>query len=228
MKQHICILLAGLCLLLSGCGTLEENLEKNQLTPSVETVSPSAEPAPVSEPPALPSADVTFPLPTEPAETGNLEGLQTVGTEEFGYVSIPDDWLRFYDLDGGTDFQYSDPTHACIITLNVFSDEGLTEEQKAQLTDELAAQSLWYNLEQNGVQDIQGAHVTLNGIPALQVYGVFTSEDYDQTSIIVCWTFQSEDGVLHYVAAEAPVEQSLEVVGYVENSYILDSPEQTE
>lgn len=158
---------------------------------------------------------------TEEAHTAAPEQMQQVGTAEFGYVTVPGDWGPFLDLDGGDDFQYADPEGRCIITLNVFSDEGLTEEQKAQVTAELAAQSLWYNLEQNGVEEIQGARVTLNGIEAFQVYGLFVSEDYGEASMIVCWTFMDEDGVIHYVSAEAPAELALETVAYVESSYVL-------
>ena len=39
----------------------------------------------------------------------NEGSSQTIGTDEFGYVTIPDTWVRFRDLDGGTDLQYSDP-----------------------------------------------------------------------------------------------------------------------
>ena len=43
--------------------------------------------------------------------------------------------------------------------MNIISDKGLTEEQKAKLTAETAASSVWYNLEQNEVQEIEGAQV---------------------------------------------------------------------
>lgn len=151
--------------------------------------------------------------------------MQQVGTEEFGYVTVPGDWGRFTDLDGGDAFQYSDREGRCIITLNVFSDEGLTEEQRAQVTAELAAQGLWYDLEQNGVEEIQGARVTLNGIEAFQVYGLFVSEDYGEASLIVCWVFEDSSGVIHYVSAEAPAELAVETVGHVESSYVLTAEE---
>lgn len=157
-------------------------------------------------------------------ETENVE-MQTVGTGEFGYVTVPDTWMKFTDLDGGTDFQYSNPQGTSIITLNTFSFDDLTEEQKSQVDLESAAQSVWYNLENNQVSGIEGARVTLGPYDALQIYGYFTSEDYGLESGIVCWVFESSDGVFHYVAAEAALDDLMDVVSYVEDSYTLTPPE---
>lgn len=151
----------------------------------------------------------------------NEGSSQTIGTDEFGHVTIPATWVRFRDLDGGTDLQYSDPQGNSIITLNIFSDDGLTEEQKAKVTAETAASSVWYNLEQNEVQEIEGAQVTLGKYNAFQIYGFFISEDHSLPSMIVCWIFEDENNVLHYISAEEPIENGAEAVSYIENSYTL-------
>lgn len=208
---------AALLAPLAACGQLEENLAAANPTPSPVAAStapaePSDTPTPVESAPA--SED---PAPTE-------EEKQVVGSEELGYVTIPAFWASFQDLDGATALQYSNGG-GTIISLDTFSDEGLTEEQKAQVTAETAAYSVWYNLEQDGVTDIVGAQVDLNGIDSFQVYGAYVSEDYGTASIIVCWIFADESGGLHYVSAEGPVDTIAEAVGYVEGSYTLTPPE---
>ncbi len=166
----------------------------------------------------------TFELQTE--EPAN-SGMQSVGTEEFGYVTIPDTWVKFKDLDGGTDFQYSNPEGTSIITLNTISLDGLTEEQKEQFNTKSAAQNIWYNLQNSDVTDIQGAQVALGPYDAYQVYGNFISEDYSLESGIVCWIFKSGDGVYHFISAEAAWENLKDVVSYVEESYTLTLPGST-
>lgn len=158
-------------------------------------------------------------------ESKSTEVTQTIGNEAMGYVTIPSTWIKFVDVDGGTDLQYSNAGGTDIITLNIFDDAGLTEEQKAKLDAESAASSVWYNLEQNDVTDITGARVTLGGFEAFQCYGMFISEDFGIESMIVCWIFEDESGVLHYISAEGPMMSVMEVVSYVENSFTMKAQE---
>lgn len=161
----------------------------------------------------------------EPMNKENKEEMKVIGNDEFGYVSVPKDWIQFQDLDGGTDLQYSNLLGSSIITLNIFGDEGLTEEQKNQLDANMAAQSVWYNLEQNDVSDIEGASVKLGQYDAFQVYGYFVSEDHGMPSIIVCWTLEDEKGIIHYISAEGGLDDISNVVSYVEKSYSLVQPD---
>lgn len=218
MRKHLrplaALTMAALLTVLAACGQPEENLAS-----ASPTISPSPTPIEPAEPSATPS-----PIPMDESAE---EDTQVVGDETLGYVTIPDWWASFQDLGGATALQYSNGA-GTIISLDTFSDEGLTEDQKAQITAETAAYSVWYNLEQNGVTDIVGAQVDLNGIDSFQVYGAYVSEDYGTSSIIVCWVFSDEDGGLHYVSAEGPVTEIAQAVGYVEDSYTLTPPEDLE
>lgn len=149
------------------------------------------------------------------------DGMQIIGTDELGYVSIPDNWVTFQDASGTESYQYSDPTGSSVITLSLFSNEGLTQEQKEMVSAKSAAQNLLYNLSQDGVEEVTGAETTLGGYEAYQVYGGYVSEDSSLPGAIVCWVFEDENKVIHYVAAEAPLEDSLAVVAYVQDSYSL-------
>lgn len=172
------------------------------------------------------SEENTQVLEENESNTGESKAdMQVVGTDEFGYVSVPGDWVEFSELDGGTDFQYSNVSGTSIITLNVFDDEGMPEEERNQLDSETVASHVWYNLENNGVMDIAGARVTLNGYDAVQVYGSFISEDHSLPSSIVCWIVEGEQGVFYYISAEGGLDDIVQVVSYVENSYSLENPD---
>jgi len=156
------------------------------------------------------------------ANSANAAGMQVIGTAEAGYVMVPDDWLEFQDASGNVSLQYANPAGTSIITLNVFDLSGLTEEQRLSFTVEDAANNVWYNLEQNGVTDIKGATVSMAGYDAHEVYGYFMSEDHDLPSAIVCWIFADRTGILHYVSAEAAVEDLMAVSAYIEENYTLE------
>ncbi|WP_349947095.1 hypothetical protein ABFV83_01185 [Lacrimispora sp. BS-2] len=204
-KRFGFLLLILICAFTTSCGKPSENLAESDL----------------SAPSGIGDTESTLEVASVPQSELNEGSSQTIGTDEFGYVTIPATWVRFQDLDGGTDLQYSDSLGNSIITLNVFNDEGLSEEDKAKMTAETAANSVWYNLEQNEVQKIAGAQVTLGKYDAFQIYGSFISEDHSLPSIIVCWIFEDENNVLHYISAEAPVENSAEILSYIEDSYTL-------
>ena len=165
---------------------------------------------------------------SDPADGGSsvseseTAGMQVIGTAESGYIMVPGDWLEFEDSSGVAGLQYANPAGTSIITLDVFDLSDLTEEQSASFTVEDAANNVWYNLEQSGVGEIRGATVSLAGYDAHEVYGYFMSEDHDLPSAIVCWIFQDRAGTLHYVSAEAAVEDLPVVSGYIEETYMLE------
>ncbi|PWJ46881.1 hypothetical protein [Faecalicatena contorta] len=206
MKQVTAIIMAAaICFVFAAC----QSNNSNNNDKKVKEVSEENTPA----------------LEENESNTGESEAdMQVVGTDEFGYVSIPGEWVEFFELDGGADFQYSNVPGTSIITLNVFDDGGMPEEEKNQLDSETVASHVWYNLENNGVTDIVGARVTLNGYDAVQVYGSFISEDHSLPSSIVCWIVEGEQGVFHYISAEGGLDDIGDVVSYVENSYSLENP----
>lgn len=147
----------------------------------------------------------------------NIE-FYTVGEDDYGYIDLPSDWVRFVDLSGETGIAYSSPDGTSIITFDIFDLSGLTEEQAEQITTEILAQNVWYNLEDDDVEVLDGAKVVLGDYDSFQVYGVYEN-DFSMTCIIVCWIFEDDNGIIHYVSAEGPTENITKVVNYVESSY---------
>lgn len=138
-----------------------------------------------------------------------------VGKEGVGFVSVPNDWVSFKDVEGGTDVQFSSPDTSCIITLNTFDMSTVPEDQRATFDAMAAANAVGNNIAADeGVEDVQGATVTLAGRTAYQIYAA-----YSDGSFLVTWSLADDDGAIHYVAAEGPSDSIMDVVEMVEGSY---------
>lgn len=153
----------------------------------------------------------------------NSEQFQMAGNDALGYVQLPADWVRFLDIEGGTDLQYSNPAGTAILTLNIFSLDGLTEEQRSQITLDQMAQMLAYSLEQDDVSELVGDKTTFAGYEAVRIFGYFISEDHDLPSMIVCWLFDDQDGITHFVSMESAIEDFQKMYTQVESTYSIGS-----
>lgn len=144
--------------------------------------------------------------------------MQRVGSEGIGYVSVPSTWLKFEDVEGGDDIQYSDPSGISIITLNIFDTSGLDEENAKNFNAEFASKNVWINIENSQEpENIEAAKVKLNDRDAYQVYA-----SYDDESMLVTWCVEDDNGVIHYVAAEGTNETIMDIVSFVEESYSFE------
>lgn len=134
-----------------------------------------------------------------------------VGEENFGFVDIPSDWVNFRDL-GVTEpiLQYSDLLGVSIITLNAW--------EKGEETVEDVATAIWIGMEEEGAIETEGAALELAGYDAIQVYGIYP----DEGKVLVTWVFETQDGYMHYVAAESTVENIFEIVLSIEETFSLD------
>ena len=120
---------------------------------------------------------------------------QVIGTDEFGYVTIPKNWNRFYDVESSGTYQYS-YGNSWIVTLYAVP--------TTQIDSYNYANNVKAHLEEENVSDITGAKVKVGNYDAYQVYG-----HYDDENIwLVCWFFEAEDGSTHYIAVEGPDKTS--------------------
>ena len=55
-------------------------------------------------------------------KTSKTTGTQRVGSDDYGYISIPDNWIKFTDVDGGDSVQYTDGSGYNIVTMNAYHD----------------------------------------------------------------------------------------------------------
>ena len=124
----------------------------------------------------------------KPSET------KVIGDETLGYVTIPNSWLRFHDPDAPNDLQYS-YFKAFIVTMNVID---------LQLTAKECATNFMYNIKNTGeVTDVNGATVKIGKNKEYEAYQVYMYYPSDSSYLVTYW-FEAEDGKVHYIALEGP------------------------
>lgn len=123
--------------------------------------------------------------------SSSSQNTQRVGSDEFGYISVPSNWTKFIDPDAPNTIQYS-YANVYIATLYAADTTQVSAENYAQSTASL--------MQQDGVTGVTGATVKIGKYTAYQVYGHY---DADNTWL-VCWHFEAEDGKTHYIAIEGP------------------------
>ena len=106
--------------------------------------------------------------------------LQPIGDDENGYMQVPLGYLPFKEegVEGLT--QYSDSTGTQIFTLDYYED----------MSFEAAAEGMRYYLaQQENIEGLQGAIVTVNGYNARQLYCHFT----DANIFWIIWLIEDPD-----------------------------------
>ncbi|MBO5388361.1 MAG: hypothetical protein J6A59_09505 [Lachnospiraceae bacterium] len=136
--------------------------------------------------------------------------LKTMGDSTCGYVDVPSDWVDFYEAGGieaaEATCQMASPDASAIITMCVF-DNGMTAYDYASaLYDTMLADS--------EATDVKTAQVKIGGYDAYQVYATYG------TGYLITYSFEAEDGKLHYVAVEMP-ESMATIVFNIEGTYRL-------
>jgi len=151
----------------------------------------------------------------KPNNNSNNNNSQTtiVGDDTYGYITIPKNWGKFYDVDGNTSLQYS-YANVYIVSLNVL-DSGTVSSAKE------AASNYMYNMQNNSnVTGVTGATVTIGKNKEYTAYQVYMYYPSDSTYLITYW-FETEDGKIRYIALEGPEELSgVKITDYL---YIAES-----
>lgn len=129
----------------------------------------------------------------EPEEIGMYIDI---GAEEYGYVTVPSNWIRFIDEEGVHAIQYSDVSADYIVSLDYV--------KTSQTSADSLSTNIYNNLKNEGVTNLQRAVVKINNYNAYQVYGYY-QDDYIW---LVTWVFEAEDGNTHYIGIEGPDPQS--------------------
>ncbi len=120
-----------------------------------------------------------------------ISNTKRVGSEKYGYVTIPTEWQIYSDASTGTSIQYSS-NDSYILTMNAFDSSVYDAKGYATLTAN--------NMQNEGVTKLTTAMVKVANYNAYQVYGYYTS---DNTWLVV-WYFKTEDEMVHYLAVEGP------------------------
>lgn len=152
-------------------------------------------------------------------ESNTNQETKRVGEAGIGFVDIPANYVNFVDVESNTDLQYSDALGKDIFTLNVLDLSALSDEERAAFDIETAGRNLWANIESEGATDVNGAHVTLLGRDAVQVYGT-----YPDGVILVMILVQDDAGVIHYISVESDNIDTLNMmIDLIETTYAFDA-----
>ena len=130
-----------------------------------------------------------------------------VGKEDFGFVTVPEMWVDFKDVNESTTAQYSDISGSYIVSLD--------NNKNVEIEDpELWAQVILLQMDSYGSTDFEGATIEYMGYPCYQCYGTFPDG-----TIWVVHIFTVDDGSIRYLSIEGPISGFMEIYELVSESY---------
>ena len=184
------ILLCSLCL--AACNTTKNTSAEKTETTSVQETTVATTTAPIKD-------------------------TQWIGSDDYGYVKVPQSWIQFKDVNGGDDIQYSDGTDINIVTLNTFKAEqfGISESEYAAL-DPIQVSTSIYKIKEESPDftKVWGSKSKIGDYDAYQVNCIANSGKY-----LVIWIFKSDDGKIRYVSLEGTPEVLKDMLPLIEQSW---------
>ena len=147
-------------------------------------------------------------------DSSKTTGTQRVGSDDYGYISIPDNWIKFTDVDGGDSVQYTDGSGYNIVTMNAYTKEKANIGEGEEFNAETIAQRIDYHWKDNKeVDDFWGAKSTVAGNEAFQINVVLKS-----TQNLTVWVFKQGDKV-YMMSFEGDEDTLYEFIPYIEDTW---------
>ena len=147
-------------------------------------------------------------------DSSKTTGTQRVGSDDYGYISIPDNWIKFTDVDGGDSVQYTDGSGYNIVTMNAYTKEKANIGEGEEFNAETIAQRIAYHWNDNKeVDDFWGAKSTVAGNEAFQINVVLKS-----TQNLTVWVFKQGDKV-YMMSFEGDEDTLYEFIPYIEETW---------
>ena len=189
------ILLCSLCL--AACNTTKNTSAEKTETTSVQETTVATTTAPIKD-------------------------TQWIGSDDYGYVKVPQSWIKFKDVNGGDDIQYSDGTDINIVTLNTFKAEQFSiSESELEKVDPIQISNSIYQSksESSDFSKVWGSKSRIGGYDAYQVNCIAKTGKY-----LVIWIFKSDDGKFRYVSLEGDLDTIKELAPTIEESWTNKKP----
>ena len=189
------ILLCSLCL--AACNTTKNTSAEKTETTSVQETTVATTTAPIKD-------------------------TQWIGSDDYGYVKVPQSWIQFKDVNGGDDIQYSDGTDINVVTLNTFKAEqfGISESELEKVDPIQISNSIYQSKsESSDFSKVWGSKSTIGGYDAYQVNCIAKTGKY-----LVIWIFKSDDGKFRYVSLEGNLDTIKELAPTIEESWTNKKP----
>ena len=148
----------------------------------------------------------------EEERTSVVSEVKRVGSEDFGYVDVPEMWMKFQDLVATDPLQYSDFMGMRIVTLLTHDPQGVSIEELMQYVQSR-------NRDDEYVVSFDMTIVEVNG------YTVYRLSEYydDERKGLTMMFFERNDGMHQYLSVEGEVW----VLPYLEEM-VLDSFSETD
>ena len=189
------ILLCSLCL--AACNTTKNTSAEKTETTSVQETTVATTTAPIKD-------------------------TQWIGSDDYGYVKVPQSWIQFKDVNGGDDIQYSDGTDINIVTLNTFKAEqfGISESELEKVDPIQISNSIYQSKSESpDFSKVWGSKSRIGGYDAYQVNCIAKTGKY-----LVIWIFKSDDGKFRYVSLEGDLDTIKELALTIEESWTNKKP----
>ena len=154
--------------------------------------------------------------------TAPIKDTQWIGSDDYGYVKVPQSWIQFKDVNGGDDIQYSDGTDINIVTLNTFKAEqfGISESELEKVDPIQISNSIYQSKsESSDFSKVWGSKSRIGGYDAYQVNCIAKTGKY-----LVIWIFKSDDGKFRYVSLEGKLDTIKELEPTIEESWTNKKP----
>ncbi|MER0122255.1 hypothetical protein ABPH35_01195 [Streptococcus sp. ZJ93] len=154
------------------------------------------------------------PAVSSSTERPTSQELQRVGSDDYGYIDIPKNWLRFTDVDSGDSIQYTDGSGYNIVTLNGYTREKANLNADEAFTAETMANriaSVWH--EHPEVEEIWGDMREVAGHEAFQVNVMLKSKQQ-----LVTWVFKKDERI-YMIAYEGSKESLEQFTPYIEKTW---------
>lgn len=154
--------------------------------------------------------------------TAPIKDTQWIGSDDYGYVKVPQSWIQFKDVNGGDDIQYSDGTDINIVTLNTFKAEqfGISESELEKVDPIQISNSIYQSKsESSDFSKVWGSKSRIGGYDAYQVNCTAKTGKY-----LVIWIFKSDDGKFRYVSLEGKLDTIKELAPTIEESWTNKKP----
>lgn len=114
-----------------------------------------------------------------------------IGSSDFGYVSVPNDWVKFVDTSGSDTLQYTD-NGTWIITLYSVPKSTKSAEDWASYVHD--------NLILDGATNVNTTKSKISDFDAIEVSGYYK----DDNIYLTTWFFEDGKNLTHYLALEGP------------------------
>ena len=157
--------------------------------------------------------------PTTTSSDKKTEETQVIGSDEYGFVKVPKSWIKFNEVQGGKDIQYSDGTDVNIVTLNTFKAEqfGISDNEFQKLETVRISDSIFTSKESNPeFTKVWGSKSKIGGYDAYVVNCIAKNGKY-----LVIWIFKSDDGKFRYVSLEGTPEVLKDMLPLIEESWTV-------